>query len=95
MLGLFALLLLGGCVAARASPILRRSLSVPMAAAVPSPAGIVAGLLAMGVNSFYEEVLHFRPLWLLFGIVAVLGRDAWRMHQASGCAGSPGCARRP
>jgi lipopolysaccharide/colanic/teichoic acid biosynthesis glycosyltransferase/O-antigen/teichoic acid export membrane protein len=83
VLGLLALLLLCGCVVARASPILRRSLSVPMAAAVPAPAGLVAGLLAIGISSFYEEVLHFRPLWLLFGIVAVLGRDAWRLHQYS------------
>jgi lipopolysaccharide/colanic/teichoic acid biosynthesis glycosyltransferase/O-antigen/teichoic acid export membrane protein len=81
VLGLFALLLLCGCVIARASPILRRSLSVPMAAAVPAPAGLVAGLLAIAASSFYEEVLHFRPLWLLFAIVAVLGRDAWRLHQ--------------
>ena len=80
---MFALLLLGGCVIARASPVLRRPLSAPMAAAVPYPAGIVAGLLALGVNSVYEEILHFRPLWLLFGIVAVLGRDAWRVHRAS------------
>jgi lipopolysaccharide/colanic/teichoic acid biosynthesis glycosyltransferase/O-antigen/teichoic acid export membrane protein len=83
VLGVFALLLLVGCVIARASPVLRRPLSAPMAAAVPYPAGIVAGLLALGVNSVYEEVLHFRPMWLLFGIVAVLGRDAWRVHRAS------------
>jgi len=81
-LGLFALLLLCGGVIARAGPVVRRQLSPPMAAAVPYPAGIVAGLLVVGVNSFYEEVLHFRPLWLLFGITAVLGRDAWRVHQA-------------
>ncbi len=81
-LGLFALLLLCGCVIIRAGPVLRRNLSPPMAAAVPHPAGVVAAVLAVGVNSFYEEVLHFRPLWLLFGIIAVLGRDAWRVHQA-------------
>ena len=83
VIGLFALVLLGGSVIARASPVLSRQLSAPMAAAVPFPAGIVAGVLAVGVNSFYEEVLHFRPLWLLFGIIAVLGRDAWRMRQSS------------
>jgi len=83
VLGLFALVLLFGCVAARAAPILRRQLSPPMAAVVPFPAGIVAGLLAVSVNSFYEEILHFRTLWLLFGITAVLGRDAWRVHQAN------------
>jgi lipopolysaccharide/colanic/teichoic acid biosynthesis glycosyltransferase/O-antigen/teichoic acid export membrane protein len=83
VLGLFALLLLCGCVVARASPILRRPLSAPMAAAVPAPAGLVASVLAIGVSSFYEEVLHFRPLWLLFGIIAVLGWDAWRLHQST------------
>lgn len=83
VLGLFALLLLCGSVVARASPVLRRSLSAPMAAAVPAPAGLVAAVLAIGVSSFYEEVLHFRPLWLLFGIVAVLGRDAQRLHRSA------------
>ena len=83
VLGLFGLLLLVGIVATRASPIIRWQLSAPMAAAVPRPAGIVAALLVLGVNTVYEEVLHFRPLWMLFGIVAVLGRDAWRMHRAS------------
>jgi lipopolysaccharide/colanic/teichoic acid biosynthesis glycosyltransferase len=83
VLGLLALLLLCGCVIARAGPVLRRPLSAPMAAAVPLPAGIVASLLAVSVSSFYEEVLHFRPLWLLFGITAVLGHDALRVHQAS------------
>jgi lipopolysaccharide/colanic/teichoic acid biosynthesis glycosyltransferase/O-antigen/teichoic acid export membrane protein len=83
VLGLFALLLLCGSFIARAPPLLRRPLSAPMAAAVPFPAGIVAAVLAVGVNSFYEEVLHFRPLWMLFGITAVLGRDAWRVRRAS------------
>ncbi|MBO0823051.1 MAG: sugar transferase [Actinobacteria bacterium] len=81
--GLFALLLLCGCVVARASPILRRSLSAPMAAVVHAPAGLVASVLAISVSSLYEEVLHFRPLWLLLGIVAVLGRDAWQQHQSA------------
>ena len=83
VLGLGALLLLAGCVIARAGPAVRRPLSAPMAAAVPAPAGIVAAILAVTINSFYEEVLHFRPLWMLFGVAAVLGRDALRSHKAS------------
>ena len=95
VLGLGALLLLAGGVIARAGPV-RRPLSAPMAAACAGPAGIVAAILAVSINSFYEEVLHFRPLWMLFGIAAVLGRDALRVNKASlGSAGSPGCARRP
>jgi lipopolysaccharide/colanic/teichoic acid biosynthesis glycosyltransferase len=54
-----------------------------MAAAVAAPAGIIAGLLAIGVNSYFEEILHFRPLWLLMGIAAVLGRDAWQQHKSA------------
>jgi lipopolysaccharide/colanic/teichoic acid biosynthesis glycosyltransferase len=83
VVGLGALLLLAACVVARAGPVVRRQLSAPMAAAVPAPAGIVAAILAVSINSFYEEVLHFRPLWMLFGITAVLGRDALRTHKAS------------
>lgn len=83
VLGLFALALLAGCVVWRAGPMLRRPLPAPMAAAVPAPAGIVASMLVLGVNSFFEEVLHFRPLWLLFAITAVLSREAWRQHQSA------------
>jgi lipopolysaccharide/colanic/teichoic acid biosynthesis glycosyltransferase/O-antigen/teichoic acid export membrane protein len=82
VLGLLALLLLVGCVVTRAGPVLRGPLPAPMAAAVRAPAGIVACLVALGVNSFYEEVLHFRTLWLLFGITAVLSRDAWQRRQS-------------
>jgi lipopolysaccharide/colanic/teichoic acid biosynthesis glycosyltransferase len=83
VLGLLALLLLAGCVASRAGPLIRRPLPAPMATAVAAPAGIVAGVLAISVNSFFEEVLHFRPLWLLFGITAVLGREAWQKHRSA------------
>ena len=83
VLGLFALLMLAGCVIARAGPLLRRPLSAPMAAVVPAPAGIVAALLAVSVNSFFEEVLHFRTLWLLLAVTAVLGRDAWQRQRSA------------
>lgn len=78
VLGLFAFVLLAASAAARASPVVRRKLSAPFAAAVPRPAGIVAALITVSLNSFYEEVQHFRVLWLLLAIVAVLGRDAIR-----------------
>jgi O-Antigen ligase len=74
--GLLGLVLLAGSAIARAAPVVRRRLSPAFAAAVPVPAGLVAALLALSVNSFYEEILHFRFLWILLGIVAVLGRDA-------------------
>ncbi len=76
--GLFGLLLLVGTAFLWARPLVRRPLSAGFAAAVPRPAGLVAALLALGVTSFYEEVFHFRFLWALLGVVAVLGKDAKR-----------------
>jgi hypothetical protein len=77
-LGLIGLLLLFGSAVSRAGPIIRRPLSARYAAVVPASAGLVAGLLALSVNSFYEEILHFRFLWALLGMVAILGKDARR-----------------
>ena len=76
--GLLGLLLLVGSAVSRAAPIVRRPLSARYAVVVPVPAGLVAALLTLSVNSFYEEILHFRFLWALLGIVAVLGKDARR-----------------
>ena len=76
VVGLLGVLLLVATVAMWAAPLVRRPLSGGFAAAVPRPAGLVAALLALGLISYYEEILHFRFLWALFGIVAVLGKDA-------------------
>jgi hypothetical protein len=59
-----------------------RPLSARFATAVPLPAGVVAALFALSVNSFYEEIQHFRFLWALLGIVGVLGYDARRSPRA-------------
>jgi O-antigen ligase len=78
VLGLLGLLLLAGTVALWAAPLVRRPLSAAYAAVVPRPAGLVAALLALAFVSYYEEILHFRFVWALFGIVAILGKDAKR-----------------
>jgi O-Antigen ligase len=77
-IGLLGLLLLAGLAAARAGPILRGNVAPQYAATVPVPVGLLAALLVMAVNSFYEEILHFRFLWALLGIVAILGADRKR-----------------
>jgi O-Antigen ligase len=82
VVGLLGLLLLVGTVAMWAAPLVRRPLSAGFAAAVPRPAGLVAGLLALCVIAFYEEVMHFRFLWALLAIVAVLGKDARELRRA-------------
>jgi len=77
-IGLLGVVLLVGLAAARAGPIMRAAVPSRYALVVPAPVGLVAALLALGVNSFYEEILHFRFLWALLGIVAILGADRRR-----------------
>jgi O-antigen ligase len=82
VVGVLGLLLLVGTVTAYAIPLVGRRPSAGFAAAVPRPVGLVAALLSLVVISYYEEVLHFRFLWALLGIVAVLGRDAKALRRA-------------
>ncbi|NUP17102.1 MAG: hypothetical protein HOZ81_13535 [Streptomyces sp.] len=39
---------------------------------MPRPAGLVAALAGLAVAGAYYEVLHFRFLWVLLALVAVL-----------------------
>ncbi|MDN3025497.1 O-antigen ligase family protein [Streptomyces sp. S.PB5] len=71
-LGAVALLLLVASAAWRASRALRAPPESRFAAEVPRPAGLVAALLALAVAAAYYEVLHFRFLWVLLALVAVL-----------------------
>jgi len=75
-LGLLGLLILVGSAVLWAGPLVRGRVSRRFAEVIPIPLGLAAGLLALGVNSFYEEILHFRFLWSLLAIVAVVGRDS-------------------
>lgn len=83
-IGLLGWLLLAGTAAWWTVPVMTRRLSAGYAAAVPAPAGMVAALLALSTNSFYEEIQHFRFLWALLGIAAVLGYDARRAGTGRG-----------
>jgi O-antigen ligase len=82
VVGVLGLLLLVGTVISWAAPLVRRRLSPGFATAVPHPIGLAAALLTLAVISYYEEVLHFRFLWALLGIVAVLGKDAKAFKRA-------------
>lgn len=82
VVGLLGWLLLVGTAVWWAVPVMRRRPWSSYAAAVPVPAGMVAALLALSTNSFYEEIQHFRFLWALLGIVAVLGYEARRNPRA-------------
>jgi O-antigen ligase len=71
-LGVVALLTLLLSAVWRATRALRAPAGTGFAAEVPRPAGLVAALLAMAVAGAYYEVLHFRFLWVLLALVAVL-----------------------
>jgi O-antigen ligase len=72
-LGLAGVLLFVGALAFRASAVwTRRRLSAGFAAAVPYPAALVGGLVAIAVFSFTHEVLHDRVVWAFFAVIAAL-----------------------
>lgn len=69
VIGILALVLTAG---RRSAQVLRAPPGQGFAAQVPRPAGLVAALLAMGVAGAYYQVLHFRFVWILLALVAVL-----------------------
>jgi hypothetical protein len=71
-LGLLGLFVLIGCVASKTARVFKRPLSPPFAAAVPRPAGLVAAVFAVAVAATYYQILHFRFVWALFALMAVL-----------------------
>jgi O-Antigen ligase len=78
-IGLAGVLLLA-CVVVRwtvTTP--RQTRAGPLAAAVPRPMGVVAALTVIASADLYYEVLHFRFVWALFAIVAVLGSGRVRV----------------
>ncbi|MFI7402300.1 O-antigen ligase family protein [Streptomyces sp. NPDC049541] len=71
-LGVIGLLTLVLSAAWRSVRALRAPPGSRFAAQVPRPAGLVAALLGLTVAGAYYEVLHFRFLWALLAMVAVL-----------------------
>jgi hypothetical protein len=69
VVGLAMLVLVAGWRAGRA---LRAPPGAGRAAGLPRPVGLVAALLAMAVAGTYYQVLHFRFVWILLVLVAVL-----------------------
>jgi len=71
-LGVIALLTLMVTAAWQSTRALRAPPGTGFAAQVPRPAGLVAALVGLAVAGAYYEVLHFRFLWVLLAMVAVL-----------------------
>jgi O-antigen ligase len=71
-LGALALFGLVGAVAARAVWLTRRPLSPRLTAVVPVPAALVGACAAFALTAVTHEILHYRWLWTLLGLVAAL-----------------------
>jgi len=73
ILGGAAVVLLAAAVAVRARRIARPGgVSPNYMAVVPRPEVLGAALVAIAISGLFYEVLHFRHVWALFGLVAAL-----------------------
>ncbi len=75
LLGGFALLCLLIIVAARCRRIAARPLRPDYAAIFPRPELLAAAVIGMFISATLYQVLHFRHLWALLGVVAAV--DLW------------------
>lgn len=83
-LGVIGLVLLVASAAWRTGQLLRAPPGTGFARQLPRPLGLVAALIAMGVAGTYHEVEHFRFVWLLLVLVAVLASTPDRDHPDAG-----------
>ncbi|MFL5736470.1 MAG: O-antigen ligase family protein [Actinomycetota bacterium] len=72
VLGVIGLMLLVAAAFIRAKAISVGDLEPSYAAVVPVPAAIAAALIAVAATAMFHEVLHFRHLWALLGVVGAL-----------------------
>lgn len=71
-LGIVALLVLVGSLVVQSRRALARSDEPGIARAVPTVFALVAALVAVACTGMFYEVLHFRHVWALFGIIAAI-----------------------
>jgi hypothetical protein len=83
-LGAFALISLLVIVAARCRRIVARPLRSEYAAIFPRPELLAVAVLGMAISAMLYQVLHFRHLWALLGVVAAVelwGRRGRASHR--------------
>jgi len=76
VLGGLGLILLLGAVWVRAWSVLSRPRLAATGGAVAYLPPLLGGLIAMAVSGAFYQVLHFRHLWALLGILAALYASA-------------------
>ncbi len=71
-LGLLAVFALMAAIIARLVPLTRRPLPPRLAAVIPVPAALAGACAAFAATAMTHEVLHYRWLWTLLGIIAAV-----------------------
>ena len=71
-LGMIAIVVLVGAIVMRSRQALARGHEPAMALAVPGLPALLAALVAVACTGMFYEVLHFRQVWALFGVVAAI-----------------------
>jgi O-antigen ligase len=72
VLGVLALAVLVGSLVVRSRIALARGGEPAIARAVPAVFALVAALAAVACTGMFYEVLHFRHVWALFGLIAAI-----------------------
>lgn len=72
VIGTLGLLLLLGAVGVRARVLVSRPLTPGFAAVIPRPYALLGALVAVLLSAMFYEVLHFRHVWALLGVVAAV-----------------------
>ena len=63
-------MVLGATVAVRVSRATSGRLRAAFAEVIPRPELLLSAVVAMGLAALFYEVLHFRHLWALLGVIA-------------------------
>jgi O-antigen ligase len=90
LLGSIALLLLMGSITVRMASIAVRPLARRFAAVIGAPHLLAGALVVLAISSLTHEILHFRNVWVLLGLVAAVslwGRDEAAPLPADGAGG--------
>ena len=82
VLGAMALVCLFVIVLARCRRIAARGLRPSYASIFPRPELLGAAVIGMFISAMFYQVLHFRHLWALFGLIAAV--DLWGRRDSQG-----------
>jgi O-antigen/teichoic acid export membrane protein/O-antigen ligase len=82
LLGAMALVCLFVIVLARCRRIAARGLRASYASIFPRPELLGAAVIGMFISAMFYQVLHFRHLWALFGLIAAV--DLWGRRDSQG-----------